>query len=117
MLANLNRESSFEKVGFIVNSFKPSKSLTMSPSGLIKVSNNGASSKEKQWEEPEEEEPEWLELEDVDQEQRMRNYLSLVLKKTWNSISPVLTGMIDDKLLLAMAVNDIPESFRITVLN
>jgi hypothetical protein len=108
MLANLNRETSFEKVGFIVDSFKPPKPLTMSPSGPTKVSDYRLSF----CDEPKWKQPEWKEPQEIDQEKRMQTFLSLLSKKKWKSICKALNETSYDKFNLALTINDMPERFR-----
>ncbi|KAF4455693.1 hypothetical protein F53441_2036 [Fusarium austroafricanum] len=57
-----------------------------------------------QWKEPKK----WKE---VDEEKRMRNYVSLMSTTSWDEARTTLTG-IGDTFHFALAINDMPELYR-----
>ncbi|KAF4455622.1 hypothetical protein F53441_2091 [Fusarium austroafricanum] len=53
----------------------------------------------------------WAEPEEVSEEERMNNYISLLSATSWSETKPILSG-IPDKFYLALAINDMPEIYR-----
>ena len=61
-------------------------------------------------------EAQWEAPEEVDEEKRMRNYITLLSATSWSETKHILSG-IHDKFYLALAFNDMPELYRYKAVN
>lgn len=58
----------------------------------------------------------WEEPEEVNEEKRMRNYITLLSATSWSETKSILSG-IGDNFYLALAINDMPEIYRYKAVN